>query len=90
MLCLKQRLRASLSSRSLHRKEWWSSWMGSPASGWRAKSQQRPSRMPSVDALSAIRSGQRFPHSWIEPFDLKNAIPAYEDVIEQALQERGA
>jgi glycosyltransferase involved in cell wall biosynthesis len=43
-----------------------------------------------VDALSAIRSGQRFPHSWIEPFYLKNAIPAYEDVIEQVLQERGA
>jgi hypothetical protein len=40
------------------------------------------------DALSSIRPGQRFPHSWIEPFDLKNAIPAYEDVIDRALQER--
>jgi glycosyltransferase involved in cell wall biosynthesis len=42
------------------------------------------------DALSTIQFGQRFRHSWIQPFDLKNAIPAYEDVIDQALQERGA
>lgn len=40
------------------------------------------------DALSSIHLGQRFPHSWIEPFDLRNAIPAYEDVIDRALQER--
>ncbi|MGC1422623.1 MAG: glycosyltransferase [Terracidiphilus sp.] len=38
-------------------------------------------------ALSSIHSGQRFQHSWIEPFDLTNAIPAYEDVIDCALQE---
>jgi len=37
------------------------------------------------DALSSILSGQRFRHSWIEPFDLRNAIPAYEDVIDQTL-----
>jgi glycosyltransferase involved in cell wall biosynthesis len=40
-------------------------------------------------ALSSIHAGQRFPHSWLEPFDRKNAIPAYEDVIDQALLERG-
>jgi glycosyltransferase involved in cell wall biosynthesis len=40
------------------------------------------------DALSSIRAGQRFPHAWVEPFDLKNSIPAYERVIDQALQER--
>jgi len=39
-------------------------------------------------ALSSIQSGQRFEHSWIEPFDLKNAIPAYENLIDEALQER--
>lgn len=39
-------------------------------------------------ALSSIRPGQRFLHGWIEPFDLKNAIPAYEDVIDQAQKER--
>jgi glycosyltransferase involved in cell wall biosynthesis len=40
------------------------------------------------DALSSIHSGQRFRHTWIEPFDLNNAIPAYEDVIDRALRER--
>jgi glycosyltransferase involved in cell wall biosynthesis len=40
------------------------------------------------DALSSIHAGQRFQHSWIEAFDLKNAIPAYENVIDRALQER--
>jgi glycosyltransferase involved in cell wall biosynthesis len=40
------------------------------------------------DALSSIHAGQRFRHVWIEPFDLKNAIPAYERVIDRALQER--
>jgi glycosyltransferase involved in cell wall biosynthesis len=39
------------------------------------------------DALSSIHWGQRFPHSWIERFDLNNAVPAYEDVIDRALQE---
>jgi glycosyltransferase involved in cell wall biosynthesis len=40
------------------------------------------------EALFSLQSGERFRHSWIEPFDLKNAIPAYEDVIDRALQER--
>jgi glycosyltransferase involved in cell wall biosynthesis len=40
------------------------------------------------DALSTIHAGQRFRHSWIEPFDLKNAIPAYEDAIDQVLVDR--
>ena len=39
------------------------------------------------DALSSIRAGQRFSHAWIERFDVKNAIPAYEEAIDQALQE---
>lgn len=40
------------------------------------------------NALSTIHAGQRFRHSWIEPFDLKNAIPAYEHLIDQVLQDR--
>ena len=39
------------------------------------------------DALSSIHSGQRFEHAWIGPFDLTNAIPAYERVIDEALRE---
>ena len=41
-----------------------------------------------IEALSMIHAGQRFRHAWIEPFDLKNAIPAYENVIDQALEDR--
>jgi glycosyltransferase involved in cell wall biosynthesis len=40
------------------------------------------------DALSSIHPGQRFRHSWIEPFDLNQAIPAYERVIDQLLPGR--
>ena len=42
------------------------------------------------DALSSIQAGQRFRHSWIEPFDLRNAIPAYESLVDQILQEPSA
>jgi len=40
------------------------------------------------DALTCIHPGQRFPHSWVEPFDLKRAIQAYEGEIDRALLER--
>lgn len=41
-----------------------------------------------IEAVSRIHAGQRFRHAWIEPFDVKNAIPAYENVIDQALEDR--
>jgi glycosyltransferase involved in cell wall biosynthesis len=37
-------------------------------------------------ALTAIKPGQRYPHSWIEPFDISRAIPAYEAAIDRALE----
>jgi glycosyltransferase involved in cell wall biosynthesis len=39
-------------------------------------------------ALASICPGQRFSHCWIEPFDERTAIRAYEDAIDRALQER--
>jgi glycosyltransferase involved in cell wall biosynthesis len=39
------------------------------------------------EALSSIGPGQRFSHAWIEPFDAKVAIRAYEDVFDRLLQE---
>lgn len=39
-------------------------------------------------ALSAIQPRQRYPHSWIEPFDASVTLPAYERVLGAALQER--
>jgi glycosyltransferase involved in cell wall biosynthesis len=37
-------------------------------------------------ALTAIKPVQRYPHSWIEPFDIARAIPAYEAAIGRALE----
>ncbi len=42
------------------------------------------------DALTSLKPGQRFAHKWIEAFDLKSAIPAYEEMIEAVLQERSS
>lgn len=39
------------------------------------------------DSLADLQPGQRFEHSWVEPFDLKVAIRAYEDEIDRLLVE---
>ena len=36
-------------------------------------------------ALSSIRPGVRYPHAWVEPYDLSRAIPAYEAAIDEVL-----
>jgi glycosyltransferase involved in cell wall biosynthesis len=41
-----------------------------------------------LEALKALRPGQRFAHSFIEPFRIDKAIHAYEEVIDRALQDR--
>ena len=41
------------------------------------------------EALSSISSEQRFDHAWIGQFDLKNSIPAYQNVIDETLQGPG-
>ena len=38
-------------------------------------------------ALSALRTGERFAHRFVEPFRLENAIAAYEALIDQAMGE---
>jgi glycosyltransferase involved in cell wall biosynthesis len=38
-------------------------------------------------SLSEIHPGQRYPHNWVEPFDLGCAISAYECAIDTALEE---
>ena len=38
-------------------------------------------------ALEALKPGQRFDHSFIEPFRMKNSIKAYEEVIDATLAE---
>jgi glycosyltransferase involved in cell wall biosynthesis len=40
-----------------------------------------------VAALTALNPGQRFVHSFVEPFRLKNAIPQYEALIDAVLDE---
>jgi len=39
-------------------------------------------------AMTAIVPGQRYPHSWIKPFEIARSIPAYEAIIDRALEER--
>jgi glycosyltransferase involved in cell wall biosynthesis len=41
-----------------------------------------------LSALDAIRPGQRFPHSWVEPFCMDSAILDFERLIDETLQER--
>ena len=42
-------------------------------------------RIALEQALTVIRPGQRHHHRWIEPFDLSQAIPAYENAIDCAI-----
>jgi glycosyltransferase involved in cell wall biosynthesis len=42
------------------------------------------------DAIADLQSGLRFEHTWVEPFDLKVAIRAYEDEIDRLLVESRA
>ena len=39
-------------------------------------------------ALAALSPGQRFPHPFVDRFSLQRAIPAYEHLIESAVEER--
>jgi glycosyltransferase involved in cell wall biosynthesis len=39
------------------------------------------------EAFQSIPSAPRFRHIWIEPFDRRRAIPAYQDMIEAVLEE---
>jgi glycosyltransferase involved in cell wall biosynthesis len=36
-------------------------------------------------ALDTIRHGERFRHSWLEPFDLQNSVTEYESLIHETL-----
>jgi hypothetical protein len=40
------------------------------------------------EALTSLRPGQRFAHSWIEEFRLDRAIQACECLIDAVLEER--
>jgi glycosyltransferase involved in cell wall biosynthesis len=42
------------------------------------------------EAVESIPSTPRFRHSWIEPFDRRRAIPAYQDMIEAVFEESHA
>jgi glycosyltransferase involved in cell wall biosynthesis len=42
-------------------------------------------RVALESALSVIQPPRRYPHDWIEPYDLSCAIPAYETAIEHAI-----
>lgn len=37
------------------------------------------------DALSELRSDEKYVHSWIPPFFLRNAIPAYQSILDEVL-----
>jgi glycosyltransferase involved in cell wall biosynthesis len=41
-----------------------------------------------INALASIQPGQRFSHTWVEPFHLKRALPAFEYMMEEVLNER--
>ncbi|MFZ0744266.1 MAG: glycosyltransferase [Terracidiphilus sp.] len=41
-------------------------------------------------ALETLQPGQRFPHSWIDGFQLEPAVQAYEDLIDATLAESRA
>jgi glycosyltransferase involved in cell wall biosynthesis len=36
-------------------------------------------------ALSSIQPGARYPHAWVEPYDVSRAIPAYEAAMDEVL-----
>jgi ribosomal protein L12E/L44/L45/RPP1/RPP2 len=38
-----------------------------------------------LGALKSIQPGQRFAHSWIEPFRLDRAVQGYENLIDEVL-----
>ena len=41
-----------------------------------------------MTALESIGPGERFPHPWLEAFQMESAIRSYERLIDQVLQER--
>ena len=42
-----------------------------------------------LQALSALRPAERFPHSWVERFALKTSIQAYEKLLDRTLLSSG-
>jgi hypothetical protein len=38
-----------------------------------------------LTAVGSLRQGQRFTHSWVEPFGMHRAIREYEDLIDRIL-----
>ena len=77
MRCLKQRLQDFPSSRYPHRQDLVELLSGQPgvwlASEISAQALENACARPSPQSIRAA-----FHHSWIEPFDRQNAIPAYE------------
>ena len=43
-----------------------------------------------LDALNSIQSGERFPHPWVQPFRMDQAIDEYERLIDETLLETRA
>lgn len=38
-------------------------------------------------ALASIKPAERYPHEWIEPFDVGSAVPGFESAIDHAIEE---
>jgi glycosyltransferase involved in cell wall biosynthesis len=41
-----------------------------------------------LEALNALKQGERFKHEWMEQFRIENAIAAYENLIDQTIEAR--
>ena len=41
-----------------------------------------------LDALQTLERAQRFEHRWLDPYDLRDAIPAYEALIQRTLSSQ--
>ena len=54
---------------------------------WLASEISIPALRTAIEsALEAIEPGQRHKHHWVEPFDIRHAVPAYEAVIERSIE----
>jgi len=55
-------------------------------SAWVASEVSGPSLAKSIKtALCTIRPDDRFPHLWLDPFDLPDSVSAYECLIRETL-----
>jgi glycosyltransferase involved in cell wall biosynthesis len=43
-----------------------------------------------ANALASIQPGQRFRHTWVEPFHLKRTLPAFQHMMEEVINERAS